>query len=137
MLALGLACSVTSSQNRNIEVPGETGEDSMSLAQRVYESVMASDPAKSLREIAPGATDELLSKLRIGPVRVAGVTMRKGAFDTAYLQCSVTTSRSDDVVTQLLDACEILVRAHLNRLLQERIDELTDESAEAETPDPM
>ena len=115
-LSAHLACSISSSQNRGVKVPGESSEERAALAQRLIESVRAADPANALRAAVPGASGDLLSNLRLKPMHLAGVTTGDGAFDEMFVQCSVAASPSDTVATQLVEACKTLVEQHLARL---------------------
>jgi hypothetical protein len=122
-VAAAIACSMTA--NRGIEIPGDSSEERSKLAQEVYQSVRASsDSEKELRKYAPDVPDELLARLRLRPFHIAGASLRGGKFDKFYLQCSLTTWRTDEAVKDVLDACELVVREHLNQVLEKQIRKL-------------
>jgi hypothetical protein len=134
-LAAGLACTISSTQNRGVKIPGVSTEVRLALAQKLVQSVLESDPAEALRESVPGASDELLSKLRLNPKRMAGVTTGDGVFDEVWVQCSVTASPSDEVATRLVEACQALLEEHLTRLASQ--DSAAQQANEAARPPPV
>lgn len=110
---------MSSTQNRGVEVPGNTAVEKAELASRVIGAILQDDPASAIRMRVPEASAAHITELRLAPQRLVGFQSGEGSFDVVYVRCSIKASLSDEIATRVVEACEALVREHLGQILAE------------------
>ena len=113
-----LACSVTYSEQRSVEIPGENPEDRIAHAQAVASAVASSDYKNQIQRRFPAMLPEQLAGLQIRWNRMAGAEIKEGQtepFDIISVQCKITLKKRNPSSVEILEFCKSLLEAEVNR----------------------